>query len=694
MRKLIALGVVGIALVGALSCCCCGGTAWQDFIAPIAAELDDTPTIASPAPSTPESSSPTDDELSPDPALTEPDPSPTPSITQEPSGELGDETAELLASTTVPVRDLHDLAIRLLGLPADTPRTINSSGSPDYPVGTSRIFHVSNVDTDEQFDINAILEYKTEHVYMWVEEGADFDQDDLSEAADLFEASTYPTNRAFFGEEWTPGVDNDPHVSILHATNLGDSVAGYYSSASEFVSAVRDDSNEMEMFYINVANTRINGEYYNAVLAHEFQHMIHWYKDRNEETWLNEGFSELAMFLNGMSTGGADWAFANAPDTQINSWPEGPGTAGANYGAGYLFTSYFLDRFGAEATQALVSHQENGLRSVDAVLSELGLDITHEDFFADWIVANILDDPDVADGRYEYAAIDLFPFEIVQTYDRGDYPVSSSGEVHQYATDYVELRGSDPLTLRFTGSTQVGLMDTVPYSGQYLWWSNRGDDSDMMLTRAFDLSAVSEATLEFWTWYDLEEDWDYAYVEISSDGGETWEILTTPSGTPENPNGNSFGFGYTGRSGGAEPLWIQEVVDLSPYAGHQVLIRFEMITDDAVNRPGFALDDIAIPEIGYFSDFETDGDGWEAAGFVRHANVLPQRWLVQLVLFGSETTVERLELEADQTGEWTVPLDRGARRAIVTISGLAPVTTELATYKYEISPGASDVAAR
>ena len=693
MRRIIALAVAGIALAGALSCGCCG-SAWQDFIAPIAAELDDTATAESPPTSPPNSPAPTDDQVSPDPLPTDVDPSPTPRITQERTSELEEETAELLASTTVPERDLHDLAVRLLGLPADTPRMTNPDGSPDYPIGTSRIFHVSNVDTDEQFDIETLLEYKTEHVYMWVEKGVDFDQDDLIEAAERFEASTYPTNRAFFGEEWSPGVDNDPHVSILNATNLGNSVAGYYSSASEFVSPARADSNEMEMFYINVDNTHINGDYYNAVLAHEFQHMIHWHQDRNEETWLNEGFSELAMFLNGMSTGGSDWAFANAPDTQLNSWPEEPGTAGANYGGGYLFTSYFLERFGAEATQALVSHQENGLASVDAVLADLGVDMTHEDIFADWIMANILDDPDAADGRYNYAAIDLFPFDIAETYDRGDYPVSGSGEVHQYATDYIELRGRDALTVQFSGSTQVGLMDTVARSGQYLWWSNRGDDSDVMLTRTFDLSAVSEATLEFWTWYDLEEDWDYAYVEISADGGATWEILATPSGTADNPNGNSFGFGYTGRSGGPEPSWIQQRVDLSSYAGQRVLIRFEMITDDAVNRPGFALDDVAIPEIGYFSDFEADGDGWEAAGFVRHANVLPQHWLVQLVLFGPETTVSRLGVDASRTGEWTIPLDGSTRRAIVTISGLAPVTTELAMYSYKITTGASEVAAR
>jgi immune inhibitor A len=114
------------------------------------------------------------------------------------------------------------------------------------------------------------------------------------------------------------------------------------------------------------------------------------------------------------------------------------------------------------------------------------------------------------------------------------------------------------------------------------------------------------------------------------------------------------------------------------------LIRFEYITDDAVNRPGFVLDDVAIPEIGYFSDFEEGEGGWEPAGFIRHANVLPQDWLVQLILFGPETTVQRLELDEGQSGEWVVPLDRSADRAVVTISGLAPVTTEMGSYSYEI----------
>ena len=663
MNRALITVVAALAILAASSCCCCCGgpdVDWERFL-----EV----TLEAPGPG---------------PVISTPTPAPTPAITREPPGDAGTETIRLLEETNVPMRDLHDLAIRLRGLPPDTPRTVNPAGSPDYPVGTRRLFHVSNVDTDEQFDIYAVLEYKTAHVYMWVQEGARFDMDDLVAAADLFEEHTYPTDRAFFGSEWSPGVDNDPHLSILHAKGLGSTVAGYYSSADEFVSAVREDSNEMEMFYINLdGGTRINDDFYNGVLAHEFQHMIHWYNDRNEETWLNEGFSELASYLNGFDPGGSDWSFSVAPDTQLNSWPEGPGAAGANYGAGYLFTSYFLDRFGSEATKALVAHPENSFASVDAVLEELGAGINHEDLFADWIIANLLDDPSIGDGRYGYHDIDPPSFDIDVSYDSGDYPVSTSSTVHQYGTDYIELNGDRPLTFRFTGSAQIGLVNTSAHSGRYFWWSNRGDDSDMSLTHSFDLSGVNAATLDFWTWYDLEEDWDYAYVELSTDGGQTWEMLTTPSGTPTNPNGNSFGWGYTGASGGG-PEWIEEQVDLTPYVGQEVLIRFEYITDDAINRPGFVLDDVSIPEIGYSSDFEADGGGWEPAGFIRHANVLPQRWLVQMVVFGDETTVQRLELNDDQTGEWTVPLGDEADRAIITVSGLAPVTTEMGSYSYEI----------
>ena len=124
-------------------------------------------------------------------------------------------------------------------------------------------------------------------------------------------------------------------------------------------------------------------------------------------------------------------------------------------------------------------------------------------------------------------------------------------------------------------------------------------------------------------------EWDFAYVEVSGDGGETWTILETTLTTNENPNGTSFGPGITGESTG----WVEDSVDLTPYAGGEVLIRFEYVTDDAVNGRGLCLDDFVLAEIGWTDDAESDG-GWEANGFARLNNLVPEEFLVQIVRKG------------------------------------------------------------
>jgi hypothetical protein len=588
-------------------------------------------------------------------------------------------SAAAVTSSDVPVRDLRSLAIRLRGVRPDVPDAI-SDVSPDYEVGTVHTFQVHDDDNQETFVVEAELRYKTEHLYMWVERDVEIDQGRLEGAADIFESQIYPVDRAFFGSEWSPGVDGDPHLSILHARRLGSGIAGYYSSADEYPAEVRPDSNQMEMFYINADNANVGSAFYLGTLAHEFQHMIHWYNDRNEETWLNEGMSELASLITGFDPGGSDYAWSVRPDTQLNTWSDGSGRS-AHYGGSFLFAAYLLDRFGEALTQSVVAHPENGIASIDVVLSENNTGLTFDDVFADWLVAVYLDEPELADERFGYDLIDTVQPELDAEHTR--YPVEQATEVSQYGVDYVYLAGGDDLTLDFYGVARARLLDTRPHSGDFFWYANRGDDSDMRLTRTFDLSALTQATLRFWTWYDIEADWDYGYVQVSEDGGATWRILRGPSTTNTNPNGNSYGWAYTGLSGDG-PVWIEEQIDLSPYAGKQVQIRFEYVTDDALNDPGWVLDDIAIPELNYLDDVESGGEGWQAEGFVRTNNFVPQSYLVQLIAFGPETTVERLPLRDDQSARWHLPL-ADADHAVLLVSGLAPLTTEPAAYFYRLT---------
>ena len=538
----------------------------------------------------------------------------------------------------------------------------------------------------------------TQNVYFFVEEGVQVTESDVRSLVDEFQNKTYPTNREFFGSEWIPGVDGDPHLYMLYARGLGKHTQAYCDSASEFSHLAHPYSNEKEIIVLNADAGQLNDPYWRPTLAHEFQHMIHWYQNRNAETWLNEGASMLAQTINGFDAG-TKMPFLNGPDLQLNAWADLSSSlseAGGHYDSAYLFMKYFLDRFGRKATQTLVANHATGITAVDSTLATLGLSdsvtdktLTAEDVFADWAVANFLNDSSLAQGQYGYQGFaEKVPGPTDTISDCPTGPISAN--VHQFGTRYIEITCQGNLTINFTGSQHVSLVPTQPHGGRYAMWSSREDESDTTLTREFDLSGVKSATLNYWAWWKTETDYDYVYVEISTDGGKTWKIIPTPSGTDANPSGSNMGWGYTGCSGGGETgegcsaQWIHETVDLSAYAGQKILVRFEYITDAALSYESAMLDDISVPEIKYACSFEKDTCGWDSKGFARVDNILPQTFVVQLIhQSGSQTTIERMPLDANRQGSLSLSL-KSRDTAFLVVSGTAPFTTEKASFGLEI----------
>ncbi|MCB2209434.1 immune inhibitor A [bacterium] len=613
----------------------------------------------------------------------EPQPEPE-SIQTEPIPDLAYETLNTLNDTIVPINDPIDLAERLGGIP-NVPETLPDPDAP-YSAGARKTFWVTNVDTNENFQIDATLRFMGEQSYFWIQDGVEYDENDLEKLGETFDQHIIPFNREFFGTEWSPGVDGDPHIYILYAGGLGYSLAGYYSSADELHPDAHEYSNAHEMFLINSDNVPLWDEYIYGTLAHEYQHMIHWYTDRNESTWMNEGFSMLAELLNGYDVGGHDYSYLAQTDLQLTDWGDEVGTNSPYYGASFLFMTYFLDRFGEEASQALVANPDNSMESITLVLEDLGITdpvtgeaVTADDVFADWAVTNTLMDSSVADGRYDYVRYDPIPATRTETIDGlPDGPLNRY--VHQYGVDTIELSGiTGDVQLHFSGDTTVGLLPEAAHSGDYAFYSNKGDESDMTLTQEFDFNGV-DAPIEFnyATWYDLEEDYDYLYLTASTDG-ETWQILDTPSCTTLDPSGNSYGCGYNGATSG----WIEETVDLSQFAGETVSLRFEYITDAAVNGEGLLLDDVSIPAIDYAADFETDDGGWSADGFARVANTLPQTFRVSVITQDGDTTVTPLVFSETNTATLDLSLDANDT-VIIVVSGTTPYTNQEAAYQIEV----------
>jgi hypothetical protein len=617
-------------------------------------------------------------------------PTPTPfEIARPPVNEVPEDTLNLLEQTLIPANDYADLACRL-EQKCSLPATLTPPASPRQ-AGEQDHFWITDQDTLDTIRVTATLRYVTPHAYFWVENGASFNQTNLQNLADAFETKIYPTDRAFFGSEWTPGIDDDVHIYVLYTHGMGASSAGYFSSDDEFNPQVRQYSNGHEMFQINTS-VSLGDPFTYGTLAHEFQHMIEWRQHRNQSAWMSEGSADLAAFINGYYSGGFDAIFLSNPDLQLNDWPNDPSNPDVDvphYGASFLFMDYFLDRFGEQATRTLVREPGNGLEGMDQALREIqAVDpstkqpVRTEDLFLDWAITNYVHDASIADGRYDYHNYKDAPTANTTETVPACPLDPASRTVHQYGSDYISITCPGNHTLLFSGATTNRLLPVDPHSGSYDFWSNKGDTSDMTLTRAFDFTGVaSPITLSYWTWYDIEDGWDYVYLEASTDG-QHWNVLITPSGTSADPTGSSFGWGYTGTSGG----WRQESVDLSQYAGQKVSLRFEYVTDLEVNGDGFLLDDVLIPAIHYSTDFEADDGGWQAQGFARVENVLPQTFRLALIQYTkNQTAVKIIPLAADQTADLPLNIGQdGVTKTVLVVTGTTRFTRNLAEYQISI----------
>ncbi|HUI88383.1 MAG TPA: hypothetical protein VLX61_06625 [Anaerolineales bacterium] len=619
-------------------------------------------------------------------------PQPAVPVARTPAASVSQETWNTLDQTAMPYDDLYDLACRLKSI-CNVSHTLSAPAVP-FQVGDQQKFWLLNEDTAANFQVNATLRYITPHSYFWVEAGVKADDKDIKALMDTFENKIYPTDRQFFGSEWTPGVDNDPHIYVLYAGGIGRSVGGGFAEPDEYNPLVFKYSNGHEMFVFNADNESLSDQYTYGTLAHEFQHMIHWSLDPGETAWMNEGFSQVAMFLNGYTIGGSDSTYAQNPDIPLTDWSslsDNPFITDEHYGQSFLFLLYFLDRFGSPATQALVKDKEHSLPSVDDTLKNLNITdpqtgklVTADDVVIDWLVAMYLKDGSVGDGRYTYHNYPDAP----QTHDTKTVTTCPQPptdlSVNQYGVEYIDISCSGNSTLSFEGSTEVNLLPTTPHSGRYAFWSNDGDEIDTTLTHDFDFTNVSAPIqMSYWTWYEQEKGYDYTYLEASTDG-QHWEIVRTPSCFDQDTSGNAYGCGYTGKSGGGDTSqWLNETVDLSRYAGEKVQLRFEYVTDPEVNYTGFLLDDVSIPVIHYASDFESDSGGWQANGFARVENDLPQTFRLALILKGGKTTVQNITLTPDQTADIPLSLTAG-QNAVLVVTGTERFTRLSAGFTLEV----------
>ena len=581
---------------------------------------------------------------------------------------------------TRPARNLSALAARFGRL--DPALVAASAKKPRPALGEERSFWVASEKGSGYDQVRATLAEVSQHAYFFVENGLSVAEADLARSVADFEEIVFPSVAKHFGSVPLPGIDGDPRIYILISRLSG--VSGYHSSADLQPRAVHPYSNEHEIIYVSANSGQVGSPSFAALLAHELQHLVRAKEQATVDNWINEGSSELAMQLAGFPVSGSTSGFLAQPDTQLNAWSDDVSRSAAHYGAAYLFMSYFVERYGAGELRDLQQAEGRGAELFDNYLKASGRKERFDDLFVDWAVANYVDDPSLSDGRFGYGDLDVRARSITRL-----GPVArATDDVSQYAARYYSLPASaGEMELTIAGKTSAPILPVSPPSGDYMWWSNRGDLMDSRLTLGLDLTGVDTATLRFSTWYDIEDHYDYAYVAVSTDGGLSWTTLPGRHTTADNPNGNSYGHGFTGRSsrnGNAE--WLREEMDLTPYAGKHALLRFEYITDDTYNGDGFAVDDIEIPELGFRDGAEEPGY-WLGEGFVRSDNEVPQRYAVRLIREGAKVAVEEISLDSRQIAVVRLPRTAGSEeRLTLVVAAMAPLTTKRAPLVYSLQP--------
>lgn len=115
------------------------------------------------------------------------------------------------------------------------------------------------------------------------------------------------------------------------------------------------------------------------------------------------------------------------------------------------------------------------------------------------------------------------------------------------------------------------------------------------LSQNIDLSDAAFANVQFYTKWDIENNWDYAQFEVSIDNGSSWipqcgKFTNSGSTNAGQPTGEPL---YDG----TQTDWVLEEINLSDYLGETIKVRFQFVSDGNTEEDGFFFDDLIVNSI-------------------------------------------------------------------------------------------------
>lgn len=310
--------------------------------------------------------------------------------------------------------------------------------------GEVQQFWVTDWGTGRVVQIPAVLSRIGEHCLVYVQQGRTVYDGALTALVTGFDTVTYPTLVSLFGSEPNPGIDGDPRTVLLIYPFNKPGVFGYFYPGDVDPQRWPGPSNQRELISLDLATVIYDHEKAVATAAHEFVHMVCYYRDymldpssakSREAEWLEEGLAMYAEVACGQGAGTAPevQSFAATPSKNLTRWEGG---FLSDYGAGLVFVNHLVENLGQDILRLLVDEWQDGIAGVNAALTRSGSALTFEALFRSFVLANYLDGRVGPDPPFGYRALDIMAASTTLT---GLQPMVGQGSAPAYGAVYLEL---------------------------------------------------------------------------------------------------------------------------------------------------------------------------------------------------------------------------------------------------------------
>jgi hypothetical protein len=319
-----------------------------------------------------------------------------------------------------------------------------------YKVGDLEKFWTKNIAEDKFEQTEATVKAIGKHCYVFVEKGKNVPDSAIQKIVRDFDEVVYPTNTSTFGSEWKPGIDGDERITLLlfdikdGYNGSGGYVGGYFFAGDQFLQSqippqYNVKSNEREMFYLDIHPADPTSDKYLGIVAHEFQHMIHFAQDPKEATWVNEACSQIASYLCKYGHPGQIMTFMQTPDNSLTAWAKEQMVA--NYGQVYLWNYYLANRFMKNETvrqkffRNLVADKAQSIDGFNNGLKQFSVDM--QAVFPEFAIANFINDPALDKGQFAYDST-LARLRLPPTAQIKAFPASVKDQVFVWSADGIK----------------------------------------------------------------------------------------------------------------------------------------------------------------------------------------------------------------------------------------------------------------